>query len=185
MFANRIDHFLFAYVLAMAAFLLFRLFSKVFRDRCAGFLNIANTLLLVLLFVNIAVEIVYALQCREFVLESVKGKEEETSFPLKKGGCFSALLLNVFFGFLFQLLFFWKKYRIKIRLTTVSVFLLLFLLNFEYLIIFISQFHMDYVPSSWAVYYSGPTKWIVAVLAVIYFLICWIASGINSRSAAR
>ncbi|MBO9203187.1 MULTISPECIES: hypothetical protein [Niastella] len=143
-----LDKIITGYVYSTIIFLLLLLVSQKARNHRTGFLNISNTLILAVLLGNL----VYSFFT-------------DTLF---------FILCTVLLGFLFQLCFIIKKFRIKIAATIVSVLLLLILTNIETVFVFITSFYKDYLPSSWSTfYYSNLNKYSSLGFTALYFVICW------------
>lgn len=174
MLENLLDHLLFSYVFAVVLFLLCRVFNKAARNRTEEFLNAANTCLLLLLSLNMIVTVVNVVQCMNSLQVSSGNASGAGVFWIRRS-CIAVLLLNFVLAFLFHLIFLWRKHRVKIWLTVMLGLMLLFLLNYEYgLVYWVENWGTR---SSWAIYYSGPTEWVVAAFTVINFIVCWIISG--------
>lgn len=69
------------------------------------------------------------------------------------------------------------KFGVKPWMTLISILLLLMHLWFEPLVIAITGVYRDYMPSSWAIEIKGPPLWILYLLVMLYFLICWSSAG--------
>lgn len=176
MLENLLDHLLFSYVFAVALFLLCRIFNKAARNRTDEFLNTANTGLLLLLSLNMIVTVLNVVQCMNSLQVSSENASGDGVFWVRRS-CITVLLLNFVLAFLFHLIFLWRRHRVKIWLTVMLGLMLLCLLNYEYgLVYWVENWGTR---SSWAFYNSGPTEWVVAAFSVIYFLVCWIVSGLK------
>jgi molybdopterin-containing oxidoreductase family membrane subunit len=64
--------------------------------------------------------------------------------------------MNTFTYFLLPHLFWFIKIRTSIWFRIVTAFMILIVLNIERLVIFITSFHRDYIPSSWSIYDRNP-----------------------------
>ena len=183
MLEKLLDHLLFSYVFAVTLFLMCRIFNKAVRNRTEGFLNAANTGLLLLLSLNMIVTVLNVVQCKELFQDASGRTSGAGSFFWERRDCIAILLLNFVLAFVFHLLFLWRKYRIRIWLTVVLGLMLLYLLNYEYALVYrVEKWGTKY---SWDFYYSGPTEWVVAVFTIIYFMVCWIASRSNVQDLLK
>jgi hypothetical protein len=148
------------YIIATLAFLAISLFYKPALDRRNTFLNKSNLIIIFVLLLNFVWVIKETFQC--FALEN------------RSTSCFFLGIGTFLFAFLFHILFCFKKYRIKISITLVSILFLTIIYNYERVIIFVTNFYRDYLPSSWSTYYDyiNGKGWIV-VFSTFYFIICW------------
>lgn len=159
-----------AYIFSTLFFLLCAAWLPSFRKRTAAFLDVSNKLLLLPL-------------CLQFVCW-IKDTAVPFFTPQDAGAwrvhsLYSYLyLLSVpVLGFAFQLLFFWRRYRIQKWATVISVVLLLLLSTMELLMAVYVSFHSDYLPASWKFY--APAYREIAVtsgLSAVYFLLCRAAA---------
>ena len=159
-----IHHLLQGYICSMICFLVFINQQK---KRRKDFLNIGNLIVLIVLTINLGLAIHTAIFCY--------GDQS----GLLSRNCITNLVLTFFSGFLFQWIFLYKKFRVKVWTTVISVVLTLMMINMESIIVAITNLFRDYIPSSWAMYYA-PTIWNL-VFPVFYFSACWIGSSILMR----
>lgn len=157
-----------AYICSTLVFLLLRLFSGQVRGRTEGFLYAANGVALVLLFLNLLITAVETIRC-------------DVCYGIY---FYSFLISTVLLGFLFQLCFLYKKHRVKVSLTVISIILLSIYVNFDDLILLIFSAYRDYLPSVWSTYYLSPGKGLTIGMAAIYFGVCWVWAGRRGRSLA-
>jgi len=171
-----IEKFIAAYMYSTLTFLLLRIFSKTVHVDTKNFLNICNGLILVGLMANLVATVLNAISCKAIQLDPLQKTRTEGYTFYYSNNCFQPLLWTLFFGFLFQLCFFFRRFRIKVWLTFVSVLFLLILTGIEFIIVVITILYRDYLPSSWSVYYDSTGKLWTAGFSVIYFFTCWIFS---------
>jgi hypothetical protein len=168
-----INKIIIAYILSTLIFLLIILFNKPSRRRSNIFLNKSNLIILVVLLINIMVEGVEAIKCKNAAVKNVAHNTQD-SFVNYNDNCISIFVFTLLFAFLFQVLFFFHKFRTKISLTVISIFLLSIYNGYERMVIFITNYFRDYLPSSWSTYYDvGNPVW-VAVFTALYFIVCWV-----------
>jgi hypothetical protein len=161
-----------AYILSTSAFLLIILFNKASRKRQNIFLHKSNLIIVVVLFVNIIWAGVEMIKCKTEQIKNLAGNTQN-NFMNYNQHCISIFIITLLLAFLFQSFFIVNKYRKKISLTVMSIFLLAVYNNFERVVVFITHFFRDYTPSSWAIYYDNENQiWIVA-FSIAYFIICW------------
>ena len=162
--------FIEAYIYSTLVFLILRLFFVQVRERTAGFLHAANGLVLVLLLLNALDVVVFAVRCE---------------------GCYgvyfySYLIGTFLLGFAFQLCFFYRRFRVRVSLTVVSIVLLFIYINYNWVIILTSSIFRDYLPSTWSTHYLSPIwdKVVMIGTAAVYFAVCWVWAGRRGKSLA-
>ncbi len=162
-----------AYLISTAAFLIIIIFNKASRRRTNIFLNRSNLILIFGLILNIIWVGSETINCyiSEFKDTDMPSADALAGYRRR---CFSIFIGTFLFAFLFHLLFFFKRYRTKISLTLVSIFLLTIPYNYERLIIYITGFYRDYIPSGWSILKRDITGEVLTVVfAALYFTICW------------
>jgi hypothetical protein len=163
---------IFAYVFAVAVFLVLLLLSDTARKRRITFLNRANFIILIVLVLQLGWVAREALSCN-----TIRGESNSDHFGVvTRQNCFSTLIATFLFAFVFQAFFFFRKYRVKISFSILSVLLLGVLFNYERIVIFITSMYRDYLPSSWSVYYDYTDISLVASATILYFVVCWVQS---------
>lgn len=145
------------YIYAMVFFLLLRIFFRSVKARTVWFLRLANGIILIVLLLNLLTRIVEAIRCT---------------------GCYGVFYISflgstVLLAFLFQLRFFFSRYREKVGITAVSAALLLLYINFDSLMVLISR--------DWPMSYEHPDGPVAVGMAVIYFGVCWLWGGWKKR----
>lgn len=172
------DSIIHGYIFSTIAFLLLIVIHKPSSKKTKGFLNIANLIVLFGLLLNIIIVVIQTVTCKK--LQVIYFEENQSAdFPFQyTTNCYAPLFRALVLGAAFQSLFIFKKYRIKVAATIVSVLLLTVLQFFANFAMLIANIYRDYIPSSWGVYYSN---WYIIwkiLSPVIYFTVCWvIASG--------
>jgi hypothetical protein len=181
MLANFINEIILAYTVATFIFLVLCLRFKSCREKLNSFLNCSNLIILITLFLNVALELQYSIACNAELWEWLnKLNTTDTAFQYKRN-CYTPLLSSIVFGFGFQLVFLFKKHRLKISATIFSILLLTFFENIERIIMVFTSLFRDFLPSSWSTYYETPNKLWTLLLSFIYFAICWIIPGQFNR----
>ena len=165
-----IDKIISAHIYATIAFLLLSIFNKQIRVKRSFYLNISNLILLCCLFINLGLLVQQTIICKLNQTEFLQNSNTEGYDYYYSRNCYTQLIWYLLLGFAFQLLFIFKKYRIRIKTTILSVFLLLIFTYIEAIIILITSFYNDYLPSSWS--RNKDTIWTI-LFAVSYFTICW------------
>jgi len=161
-----------AYIISTLTFLTILLFYKAVRRRKNIFLSKSNFIIIIVLLLNIIWVGEDAIKCYVSERNNSNIPSVDTS-PIYRRNCFTIFIGAFFFAFLFQVIFFFNKHRSKVSLTLISIILLTFIYNYERLIIFITNFYRDYLPSSWSAYYdTTDIIWTVAFSA-LYFAVCW------------
>jgi len=151
------DQMIVAYICASGAFLMLRLLSKKANSRTAGFLEAANTLILAILLLNVLITLGSAVRCRNCYGLSF--------YPV--------LIGTIALTFPVQLLFFYKRYRIRADLTFASILLLILYVNLD-LVGIVVTFARENEASSWTTYYAPSVNgWTLGIL-VVYFAGCWL-----------
>lgn len=173
------DYILLAYPLSIITFFLITAFRKEVNKRTHGFLNAANFLILLILSLNLLYILTDAFQCWQEENSYIYNQNRDPEGGIENKHCFRIFYITLFTGFLFQLLFLWKRNRVRVWITLLSMLLVLILVFFELLIMAVMNLYRDYIPSGW-VNKSGQPYWILILLAAVYFLICWIAGGFRS-----
>lgn len=162
-----------AYIISTLTFLFVRVFSKIFRRRTENFLNWANGLILAGLCANLFFIALSTIECSTIQNEMINNSKKEGYNIDYSSDCISILIWTLIFGFAFHMFFVIRKFRTKIWSTVISLFLLIVLTNIDKIIITVTSFLGDYLPSSWSFQKTNSEKlWIIAISA-FYFLICW------------
>jgi hypothetical protein len=161
-----------AYIFSTSIFLLIILFNKPSRKRSNIFLHKSNLIIIVVLLFNVIAEGVEAVKCKNAAIKNVVDNAQDGSMNYSQH-CISIFVFTLLFAFLFQVLFFFHKFRIKIFLTIISIFLLGVYNNYEKVVVFITGIFRDYLPSSWATFYQTEGSIWSFALAIAYFIICW------------
>ncbi len=161
-----------AYILSTTTFLIIILFLKTQRKRTRYFLNKANLLIVFVLFLNIIFVGEETIRCLVSENSNAKVIVEETVSNHRQN-CTSVFIALFFFAFLFQSLFFFKRHRIKVSFTIISIILLTFVYNFERLVVYVTSLFRDYLPSSWSTYYETTGLVWTVVFSAVYFALCW------------
>jgi hypothetical protein len=168
-----INKILTAYILSTSIFLFIILFNKLSRKRRNIFLHKSNIIIIVILLVNIILAGAETIKCKISEVKNVTDNTQNSIINYKEH-CISIFVFTLLFAFLFQTLFLFHKFRIKISFTVISIFLLAVYNNYEIVMIFITSLFRDYLPSSWSTYYNnGSQIWTVA-FTTVYFITCWI-----------
>ncbi len=163
-----------AYTYATTIFLLLTVFNKTARERTHRFLNVSNGLILIVLFLNLIIIVINALSCRSTRLEM------PDNYDLGVGDtCYHFLLWSIFLGFIFQLCFFYKRCRTNIAATIISVVLLFVLTNLEKIVVFITSYFRDYLPSGWSFFYADSDLSWTIIISIAYFILCWKLSSMQ------
>lgn len=177
------DKLFIGYIYSTILFLLLRISDRTARERSASYLNIANAIILISLVLHLIYQIVLFFECRA----SQTGLSRHIGiylFPIYDLNCYTSVIYTTVLGFAFHLCFLFRKCRINIWLTAISVALLLIFTNLDHIMLFITSLFRDYITSSWAVYDStkGTVGRIVSV--AIYFLACWMMSQPRGKQPA-
>lgn len=165
-----------AYIYSTLTFFSISIFRKTIHKRTENFLNIANGLIVVGLFLNFLATVLNVISCRATQLGALQKSISDSSDFDYGNNCFSLLVWTLFLGFLFQLCFFLKRFRIKIVTSFVSIILLIALINLENIIILITSLHRDYLPSNWSDYNEHKDNLWTLGASIIYFIACWTFS---------
>ncbi len=174
MLAFFINEIILAYIIATSIFLILCLCFKSIRKKSNAFLNYANLIVLITLFINIALIINQTIACKAEQLEQLHTLNSTKIAFLNLSNCYPPLFITTIFGFGFQLVFLFKKNRIKISTTIVSILLLTILENIERIIGVVTSIFRDFLPSSWSTYYDTTNKLWTLLFSFIFFAICWI-----------
>lgn len=173
-----LNYILLSYPLSIITFFLISIISKEAKNRTNGFLNAANLLIMLIVFTIFSI-IIIDINWRGNRWESCLSEAN----PEAMAGYFIGIRLYYIILtaiFLFQLLFLWKKNRVKGWITLLSMLLVMILVFFETLIAAIINLYRDYIPSDWE-HEAAMTYRVLILFAVLNFLICWIAAGFRSR----
>lgn len=57
--------------------------------------------------------------------------------------------------------------------TIISVVLLFVLSNLEKIVVFITSYFRDYLPSTWSVFYADTEQFWTLLISSAYFVFCW------------
>ncbi len=166
MFELIIHYVMLAYVYATAAFLILRLLNNPCKLRTNGFLSISNSIILIFLLLNLINSIVNFKNCfsdGDILLKSNRH-------------CYIILFASLVFAFGFQLLFFSKKYRIKVWVTIVSTLFILIYFYLVSIIIITTVNYIDVTPSSWHIKYTINDHLSMILRATAFFILCFSLS---------
>jgi len=161
-----------AYIISTLTFLAIILFYRTARGRANIFLNKSNLILIVILLLNIIWVGEEAIKC--YMSERINTSMPSVdSLPIYGRNYVVNFIGVFFFAFLFHALFFFNKHRTKISLTLISIILLTVIYNYDKVIIFITNFYRDYLPSSWSTYYNTTGIIWAVTFSALYFALCW------------
>jgi lysylphosphatidylglycerol synthetase-like protein (DUF2156 family) len=149
------------------------LFNKPFRKRSDIFLHKSNLIIIVVLLANIILVGAEAIKCKNAIAKNVVNKTQDIVVNYNDN-CISIFAFTLLFGFLFHALFFFRKFRTKISLTVISIFLLAIYNNYERVVVFITNHFRDYLQSSWSTYYDRDNPVWAAAFTALYFIVCWV-----------
>jgi hypothetical protein len=176
-----IDKIITAYILSTSIFLFIIIFYKASCNRRNTFLNKSNLIIIILLLVNTICCIIETIGCIMMQIKSDTNNSQGSFINCNQHGI-SIFLFAFLFAFLFQTLFFFRKYRMKISFTVISILFLFVFIKYEGVVVFITSFYRDYLPSSWSTYYDDKSSLIwTPAFTIIYFIVCWT----NKISFAR
>lgn len=170
------DKLLIGYIYSTVLFLLLRVFNKTARERSAGYLNLANTALLICLALNLITQLMTVVDCR-----ALRSSLPQHLYGSYGSNCYSFLIWTLILGFAFQLCFLFRKCRINTVLTVISVALLLILKNLDGVMMLITKLFRDYMPSSWSVYYPIADRIWSVIYVFVYFIVCWMIPKTRSE----
>jgi len=161
-----------AHLFSTITFLLIRLIYKEADKKANNFLNKANFIILLIVIFNLVLFGLEKIQCYTLSYKAIQSHPVDI-LALYPRVCFT-YIDGMFLGiYLFHTLFLLKRRRTKVSLTLISILLLTLIYNYEKVIIYLTIFYRDYIPSSWSTYYDNTTViWTLAFTA-IYFALCW------------
>lgn len=160
------------YITSTITFLIIIIFFRSVRSRTQTFLNNSNSVILFCLVCNIIWVVKEAVICKAYTTKNIDPNLLDT-YQKNNYSCFSFLICTLIFAFIFQTLFFFKRNRIKVSLTIISILLLTFIHNYERFVIFITSLFRDYIPSSWSANYNVENILWKLVFSIAYFIFCW------------
>jgi hypothetical protein len=168
-----IDKLIIAYILSVSLFFILSFCIKAHRRRTKLFLNKANLIIVLVLLVNIIFVGEEVASCISSNSKPVPTVIED-AYKFYQKDCTALFIPTFLFAFVFQLLFFFNKYRISVAFTVVSIVLLTFFCNYEKVVIYITSIYRDYLPSSWSIYHDSWSNIWSILFTAIYFSFCWI-----------
>ncbi len=167
------EKILLGYIYSTFGFLLLIFVFKRNRVRSSNFLNLSNLIAFFGMTINLILVGTDAIKCRfEQINQFQKAKITGYNFFYTQS-CFTVFIYTFIFAFFIQLCFLYKRNRQKIGLTIISILLLLFVFNLEQMLIFITSFFRDFLPSSWRVLHVTLDRLWTIIFSVFYFIICW------------
>lgn len=166
------DKLLIGYIYSTILFLFLRIFDRTARERSASYLNVANAIILISLVLHLIYQIVILFECRTSQ-SKISRHIGIYLYPMYDLNCYTSVFYTIILGFAFQLCFLFRKCRINIWLTAISVALLLIFTNLDSIMLAITSLYRDYISSSWAIY--DTTKGTIGrtISVAVYFLVCW------------
>lgn len=173
---------LLGYAYSTFAFLFLTLFSDWFRQRSVWYLSISNSIALYLVFFNMFLSIYSAYQCATDLsyqeAQATSGFEPASRWR----GCAFGLICSIFLGLILQMCFISKYYRSKKWVSLLSGILIWLLVYLDLIIIRLTYYFNDSLPSSWSIEYNGLTNNSIMLFTVTYFLVTLWFSSRKSQS---
>lgn len=180
-----LDKLLFAYLFATAAFLVLRLFLDPVKQRTASWLNTANAIGALIIYIHLGFVLYYTFRSVPAVQSRLEqpGLTPAYHYDLRFG--YTNLARLFLLTGLVPLFFLFRKFRVKVLLSALLVLLLFVYQYFDGFYAVMSSIYRDYLPSTWSVHYkdtSGELWWTI-FFAALFFTNCWLLSG--PKAAAK